>query len=192
MMKNWTSVDCMECGKTFKKRDSEIKRTKRHYCSIKCRDNYNKHSSPKKKSIDFTITKNGCYECLSHKVGKRGYPRIHKKLVFRHVYEQMYGEIPKESVVRHTCDNKLCINPEHLILGTQLDNIKDMIERNRMPRGSNRPNAKITEKEAAEIKLMLLKTDLTQKEIAKNFGVSYCIVKQIKQGRTWRHVEVSS
>ena len=55
-------------------------------------------------------------------------------LVHRRVYELAHGTTPK--VVLHTCDNRLCVNPEHLVGGTQKDNIKDMVNKGRM--GSQR------------------------------------------------------
>lgn len=137
--------------------------------------------------VDFVVTENGCFNCTSHKPGKRGYPRTYRGLVYRVVFEQMFGEVPKGQLVRHTCDNTMCINPEHLILGTPKDNLMDAFERNRMPLGSDRPNAKITEEQAKEVK-RLLKMNVRQIEIAKKLGINYCTVKQIKQGRTWKHV----
>jgi hypothetical protein len=59
------------------------------------------------------------------KVGKH-YERAH-----RLVWELLNGPIPDGLVVRHNCDNKLCCNPEHLLLGTQADNIADRVERDR-------------------------------------------------------------
>lgn len=123
----WTNVECMECGIGFEKRNAEVKRTKRNFCSVDCRKKYNKHSSPKKIPIKFEIMENGCYVCTSHKASKRGYPRIHKKLIFRHIYEEMFGVLNKGDLIRHLCDNKMCINPEHLRKGTQQENVNDAI-----------------------------------------------------------------
>lgn len=51
--------------------------------------------------------------------------------VHRAAYEATHGPIPKGMVCRHTCDNASCVNPDHLLVGTQADNVRDMWERNR-------------------------------------------------------------
>ena len=74
-----------------------------------------------------------CWECCSHKATRTGYPNLHRggctQNAHRYVYQLLKGEIPSGQVVRHTCDNKLCINPDHLILGTQQENVNDYMER---------------------------------------------------------------
>ena len=77
-----------------------------------------------------------------HKKGRDrdGYGRQHyyapdgrklNKQAHRFVWEQHNGPIPEGMVIRHTCDVPDCVNPEHLLLGTQADNIRDKVERNR-------------------------------------------------------------
>jgi hypothetical protein len=91
------------------------------------------------KKLDYEIDKNGCFLCTSHKarIVKNGYvtQRIYRGgkfyLLHRFIYEQMFGPIAPGLVVRHKCDNSLCINPEHLELGTQKQNMADMIKRGR-------------------------------------------------------------
>lgn len=145
--------------------------------------------SPKSIKIDFEIDSNGCFNCTSHKPGKRGYPRTHRGVVYRHIYEQMKGEIPNGLVVRHTCDNKLCINPEHLILGTQAENYQDALDRNRLPKGSKKPNAILDEQKVVEIKWLLKHSNLTQKAIGERFGVTRKLINRINCGYTWVHVK---
>ena len=50
-------------------------------------------------------------------------------LFLRYIYQMFKGEIPSGLVIRHTCDNKKCINPDHLILGTYKENTQDYMER---------------------------------------------------------------
>lgn len=75
-----------------------------------------------------------CWEWLASTDG-RGYGqfRLNKKTPKAHLvsYELTYGPRPNDLVVRHTCDNTLCVRPDHLILGTQYDNVRDMITRKR-------------------------------------------------------------
>ena len=75
-----------------------------------------------------------CWECCSHKsTSSSGYPTLHRQgktqLAHRYIYQMFKGEIPSGLVIRHTCDNKKCINPDHLILGTYRENTQDYMER---------------------------------------------------------------
>lgn len=78
----------------------------------------------------------GCWECTSHPLNTSGYPRIGKNgkqyCVHRFLYEELFGPVPEGHVVRHKCDNRRCINPEHLELGTYKENSQDMVERKRV------------------------------------------------------------
>lgn len=73
----------------------------------------------------------GGYGCLEMK-GRTA--RSHRRcLAHRAMYAITWGKCPAGVVVRHTCDNTRCVNPTHLVLGTQADNIKDMVSRGRAP-----------------------------------------------------------
>lgn len=76
-----------------------------------------------------TYNDRGCWEC-SKGLNTKGYPQIHyqdkHQLVSHVVWRLMRGRIPKGKFVLHKCDNPLCINPDHLFLGTQKDNMDDM------------------------------------------------------------------
>jgi hypothetical protein len=88
-----------------------------------------------KKPITWDVDENGCFNCTSHHIAKDGYVKIRKYKrtlrLHRYIYEEMYGFIPNGLVVRHKCDNRRCINPEHLELGTYKDNNHDQVKRGR-------------------------------------------------------------
>jgi predicted XRE-type DNA-binding protein len=149
--------------------------------------------------IDFEIDPvTGCFNCTSHKPGKRGYPRFNVDIdgekkctpVHRVVYEFFNGKIPKNRnvVVRHLCDNKMCINPKHLSLGSQQDNLNDAKRNRRIPRGEQRSNAKLTAEKVAEIKKLYREKKYNQYELSPLFGVSRGCICSIVRGKSWVHV----
>jgi hypothetical protein len=90
--------------------------------------------------LKYTEQSNGCWH-WNGALGSNGYGVYYKgkyKNGYAHrlVYEQMFGKIPNKLFVCHSCDNKVCIRPSHLFLGTNLDNIRDMQNkgRNRGPK----------------------------------------------------------
>jgi predicted XRE-type DNA-binding protein len=122
------------------------------------------------------------------------YPRISingkPKLLSRVIYELNFGKIPPGMFVCHKCDNPACVNPSHLFLGTPQDNITDRNSKNRQARlkGSLHGQAKLNEEKVLEIKQLLAENILSQREIAKLYGVSQRIILNIKKGRAWIHV----
>jgi DNA-directed RNA polymerase specialized sigma subunit len=85
---------------------------------------------------------------------------------------------PKGMVVMHICDNKLCVNPDHLRIGTVADNNKDKALKGRSTSGQKNPKAKLTEQEAREV----FEAEGIQREIANKYKVSQQTVSYIKQG----------
>lgn len=81
------------------------------------------------------LTKRGCIECISHKLSEVIYPHFWRTkknwYLHRYIFHKYCEEIPEGMVVMHKCDNPRCINPDHLELGTQKDNIHDMIRKGR-------------------------------------------------------------
>lgn len=85
-------------------------------------------------------------------------------------------------VVRHVCDNPSCINPNHLTVGTQADNIRDRCARRRTATGERASRAKLTEAQVAEIR----ESRLSHRAIARIYGVSHSTVGGIKRGVYWK------
>jgi hypothetical protein len=88
----------------------------------------------------------------------------------RHIYRLVNGEIPPGLDVRHTCDNRRCINPAHLVTGTRMENMQDAVARGRQAKGMRLPQTKITAFIEAEI-VALAKANVKYADVAKLFGI---------------------
>lgn len=95
---------------------------------------------------------------------------------------------PKGIIVRHTCDNPLCVNPNHLKTGTTKDNSEDMVKRDRSLRGQKHHNSKIADTDAIQI-IELLNKGLYPEEISKKLNIPRTIVSSVKTGKSWAHLE---
>lgn len=104
------------------------------------------------------------------------------------------GDIPDSgdyhgTVVMHTCDNRLCVNPSHLRLGSQSENVRDMDRKGRRTTvtrsGTDHHNAKLDDDAVRFIR----DSDLPQRKLAAMFGVSRHPIARIKRGDGWKHVE---
>lgn len=146
------------------------------------------------KEVIIETQENGCWKCLSHCTDKDGYVRMryngkHDRL-FRVLYQQKYGEIPKGLVLRHLCNNAWCVNVEHLKVGTQKENYQDMIDCGRSPKGKRNlkisgeknNNHKLSEKQVEEIYL----SKLSLKTLSKIYGVSTSNISYIKNKKQWQ------
>jgi len=98
-----------------------------------------------------------------------------------------HGEIPEGLVLRHMCDNPICVNPDHLKLGTLKDNSTDRILAGNSCPGSKNSKAKLDEEKVKEIK-NLIQIGLSGAEIGRRFGVTRTCINAIKNSRTWKHV----
>ncbi len=105
----------------------------------------------------------------------------------RLAYKMFNGELRDDLVVRHTCDNPPCVNPEHLLIGTNKDNTQDAVSRGRMDRGSNRWSALLCEEDVPDIR-QRLDAGETCISIAVLYSVDRSTISMIKRGKTWRHV----
>jgi len=103
-------------------------------------------------------------------------------------YELYKGPIPDGMFVLHNCDNRVCMNPAHLRLGTQQANMKDKVTRGRSARGEQNGIAKLTEKEVLEIRRLYAKGVYTHAALAELFKVSPKTVFKILKRLTWKHI----
>lgn len=104
--------------------------------------------------------------------------------IHRVSYKIFKGDFDSNFVVRHTCDNPSCVNPNHLLLGSDQDNSTDMVNRNRSIKGSQVHNAKLTE----ELIPIIRSSNKSSRKLGVEFGVSKSIILAVKNNRTWKHV----
>ncbi len=97
----------------------------------------------------------------------------------------------KGMVVRHTCDNRKCINPEHLVIGTHQDNMDDMKKRNRTAKGEAHGRAKLSEVDIKTIRDRYIRgsKEHGSTAIAKDFGVAFQTVSKIINRHRWQSVQ---
>ena len=95
------------------------------------------------------------------------------------------GEIPeingKPAVLRHKCDQPLCVNPDHLVPGTQLENIQDAVDRERMPRGEDHHHCTVSDSRLAEIMSDIAAGGATG-VLAERYGVSPSYISTLRHG----------
>jgi hypothetical protein len=112
---------------------------------------------------------------------KRGTEGAHRAswLIYR-------GEIPKSMYVLHHCDHAYCVNPDHLFLGTNSDNMQDCAQKNRIyrPKGIIHPRHKLTEQQIMEIR----NDKRLHKIVAIDYRVTEATISSIVTRRTWGHL----
>ena len=136
------------------------------------------------------VSSKGLWDCWEWQAGKfhNGYGKFRldgkQRGAHRVSFELAYGAIPEGMCVMHDCDNKACVNPLHLSLGTVQDNVRDRDQKGRTASGEKIGASKITSADAAAIKQDIR----TYREIAEDYGIQPSSVHNIKTGKTWRDV----
>ena len=136
-------------------------------------------------------TSMGCWEINSHKPEHDGYIRISRNgkryRAHRYIYEQYKGPIPIGYFVCHSCDNPLCINPKHLWVGTNSQNIIDAYKKGRFHKRTK--GTKLTLEQATNLKKELKNTtgigSLTRLALKYNIHISTAC--EIRKGKNWKH-----
>lgn len=105
-------------------------------------------------------------------------------LAHRVSFELFVGEIPEGMCVCHSCDNRKCVNPTHLFLGTVQDNANDRNNKDRQAKGES-CNHKLTRESVYQIREKI-EQGYTQQEIADIFGVCNQNISKIKSNKSWK------
>lgn len=146
----------------------------------------------KLKFYGWNTTESGCWVFNGPKSAE-GYGILYHKGrrtgAHRWAYEMWVGPIPEDKpVIRHTCDNPPCINPDHLIAGTQIDNIKDRVERGRNRKGGNKGEdnaaARLTWEKVGAIRQAHLDGESIT-SLAEKYDISYNWCWNIVRYKRW-------
>ena len=115
--------------------------------------------------------------------------KSHPRLSHRISWEVHNGPIPEGMFVLHKCDTPLCVRPEHLFLGRQIDNMTDMIRKGRQNPGHvpgiKNGNSKLTEVDVRSIR----QSNMPGVFLASKFRVSTTLISDIRNRKAWRHLE---
>lgn len=146
-----------------------------------------------KKSIEYF---HKCYEkegdCWIWKrcKNKGGYGKIGlNDLAHRRSYEYHKGNIPFGQCVLHKCDNRDCVNPEHLFLGDRSTNNKDRKEKNRSAKGESHGQSKLDEKSVFEIRKKRMQ-GCEYQQLSEQYKVNWYTIRKICKNQIWKHVEL--
>ena len=99
----------------------------------------------------------------------------------RFSWELHFGKIPENALILHTCDNPKCVNPKHLEIGTQLDNVRDC-------QLKGRKFCKLKPEQVLEIAEFLRKNTATEHQLAVLYGVSYDSIAAIRDRKAWENL----
>ena len=94
------------------------------------------------------------------------------------------GHIPEGLLVLHKCDNRICVRPNHLFLGTYKDNTQDAIKKGRL----KNPNAKLTEAQVKTVKELWAMKKFPQRIIGEVFNITQAEVSLIVYNKTWKTI----
>jgi len=193
-------VTCAHCGRPFLAWRCKMKLGQGRFCSRECATAHRQR--PILERFWGNVDIRGADECWPWLAGtnQKGYGRFklgtlgEPELAPRFAYAITHSGIPDGAHVLHTCDNPSCVNPAHLHVGTNLDNIHERMARGRSfhtvyvgPRGSACRWAKLTEADVATIRARC-STGETQAVVASDYGVSRSAVEGICLRKHWKHL----
>jgi hypothetical protein len=185
---------CLQCGTAFTAKPSEMRRRK--YCSAPC--GFKAKSADVEQRFWARVKISGPDECwpfigsrpTHHQVIKHQQKEI---LAHRYAYESAHGAIPDGLFVLHKCDNPPCVNPRHLFLGTQLDNMRDMDRKGRRGKGGFATpgglphNTRLNETQVREIRQML-QSGMGVAAVSRAYSMSETAIRDIRNGKNWAGV----
>lgn len=215
MHSNRITRSCRKCGAEFQIKPSRLKSNRGSYCSKQC--HYTGQSdNPEERFWSKVLKTDSCWlfvnrkgECRKSQYGN--FRASHGTTVqsHRYSYELANGPIVGSLYVLHKCDTPACVRPDHLFLGTALDNMHDMIQKGRgktpplphyrgddhyartnpekLARGERCHSAKLTAADVVEIRKRYSSGE-TKASLSKSYGVKPVSISRVISRRSWKHI----
>lgn len=188
------TVICQHCQRPFEAKQHVLAKGEGKFCSNICKGNNVIPQTPEQRFWKKVEKTDSCWlwtggsDCNGY--GRMGVGRSDEGTILAHrfSYELHRGPIAGNLFVCHRCDNPQCVNPNHLFLGTALDNVQDMIAKSRNAHGEKAPWSKLTETQVTEIRQRYAAGGITQKALAKEYGLIQTTVGEIVRRVIWKHV----
>lgn len=187
---------CANCGKPFTETPSRVAEGRGKHCSTICA--FAAHTEKPEirfwSKVDGAAEPDGCWEWQAglsssgygrFRLGSKGSPNVQ---AHRFSWELTHGPIPDEAMVLHTCDNRRCVNPAHLFLGTAQDNSHDMHSKGRGLTGAQHALSKLSEDDVRVIRRRYAAGEANGPQLSREYGVAVSLVYRIVRGEAWRHV----
>lgn len=185
-------IKCVNCSLEFAPKSSDTK-----FCSYQCTTDFKKARANQNRRFWQQVNKTDSCWLWTGSKNSDGYGVLTRTIgaerfafkAHRLSYEMHKGDIPKDMCVCHSCDNPACVNPDHLWLGTQKDNMVDASDKGRMGKARGEANglSKLTDNIVREIKQQW-QTGISQTALAEQHGVNQVTISKIITGKIWTHI----
>ena len=188
---------CEHCGRSFVPRPEQIRRAGQgRFCSRPCASTYRREHVAER--FWRWVDKSGdCWLWVGTRA-RNGYGTIQiggasgrRRLTHRVAWELTNGPIPAGVHILHRCDTPACVNPDHLWLGTQSDNLRDMAAKGRQglqKHPAHTHTAKLTPEDVQAIRRRYAAGGIQQKTLAQEYGVDGRSISAVVHRITWKHL----
>jgi hypothetical protein len=181
---------CLYCNKPFLTSSDQIAVGNGRFCSRKCAYQKYPRKPPEERFWKRVNKTSGCW-LWTGPTNNKGYGvfgvNYRNQLAHRFSYSLRYGPIESDMLCLHRCDIPLCVNPDHLFLGSQHDNIQDMLSKGRATTNERHSAHKLTQGDVIEIRDGV-SSGVPQRRYAERFGVSPQLISDIVRNKKRRHV----
>lgn len=188
-------MTCEQCGKIFTTYPSAIKNG-RKFCSEAC-GHAHQLREPEERFWEKVNKTESCWPWTAATnplgYGIFGLAPGQNVLAHRFSWSLVHGPIQDDLQICHDCPNgdcPSCCRPDHLFIGTQLDNMRDSVKKKRNAFGERNGHAKVTEAQVIEMR-KLRSNGMTLRALAEQFGIHSTSVLQIVTGKNWKHLPLS-